>query len=144
VEVTHDEPLFGDNPLDTFAGEAGSLELDTSGPASPRAAGGMALPANQTRLDRAESLNVAAADSRARAPHSTPSAAFWVLPALLLVGFVLLLLAPSLFSPALPDDSAAERREAENPATRDGRPFREIGPRSRLGDVAPAQRDVTF
>jgi tRNA A-37 threonylcarbamoyl transferase component Bud32 len=142
VQVTHDEPLFGDNPLDTFAGEAGSLELDISGPAFPRTAGG-AMPANQTRLERAESLH-APADSRARASRSTPSAAFWVLPVLLLVGLVLLLLAPSLFSPPLPDDTAAERREAENPATRESRAYREIGPRSRLGSVAPAQRDVTF
>lgn len=143
VQVAHDDGMFGDNPLDTFAGEAGSLELDVSGPALPRTAGVAALPANQTRLERAESLQNPA-DSRGRASRSTPSAAFWLVPVLLLVGFVLLLLAPSLFSPPLPDDSAAERRETENPATREGRPFREIGPRSRLGPVAPAQRDVTF
>jgi serine/threonine protein kinase len=143
VQGTHEDALFGDNPLDTFAGEAGSLELDMSGPAFPRTAGVAGQPANQTRLERGESLQ-ASTDSRPRAARSTPSAAFWLVPVLLLVGFALLLLAPSLFSRPLPDDSAMQRREAENPATRDGKPFREIGPRSRLGSVAPAQRDVTF
>jgi hypothetical protein len=139
LQVAHDDALFGDNPLDTFAGAgAGRLELDLSGGALPR----VAQPGGN-RVSRAESLRTPVAKP-ARVARSTPSAAFWALPLLLLVGFVLLLLSPSLFSLPLPDASAALRREEENPALRDGRPFREIGARPKVGSAAPALRDVTF
>jgi tRNA A-37 threonylcarbamoyl transferase component Bud32 len=145
IQTTHDEALFGDNPLDTFAGEADRLELDVSGPvvSGPtfQRVAGVAMPANQT--SRRESVATAAPVARGRAV-STPSAAFWLLPAVLVLGLLALLFVPSLFSLPLPDDAAARKREAENPATRDGKPFREIGPRPRLGPIAPAQRDVTF
>jgi serine/threonine-protein kinase len=142
LQVTHDDALFGDNPLDTFAGEAGALELDISGPVLPRVTGVAGVPANQTSR-RAPSAS-STPEPRARGARSTPSAAFWLLPALLLVGFLLLFLAPSLFSPALPDTAAAAQREADNPATRDGKPAREMGPRPKLGAIEPALRDVTF
>ncbi|HET6336107.1 MAG TPA: serine/threonine-protein kinase [Polyangiales bacterium] len=142
LQVPHDDSLFGDNPLDTFAGsDTGRLELDISGPQFQRVAGIAQMPS--TRVSRAESLK-APAESRARRPSSTPSAAFWVFPVLLLVGFALLFLAPSLFSPAPADESASVKREEDNPATRNGKPYREIGPRPRVGAVAPAVRDVTF
>jgi serine/threonine-protein kinase len=145
LQVPHDDSLFGDNPLDTFAGaDAGRLELDISGPQLQRLAGVAQIaqmPSN--RVSRAESLK-APPESRARRSSSTPSAAFWLFPVLLLVGFALLFLAPSLFSPAPADESASVKREEDNPATRNGKLYREIGPRPRVGAIAPAARDITF
>jgi hypothetical protein len=145
IQTTHDEALFGDNPLDTFAGEAGRLELDISGPAVTgpvfQRVAGVAVPANQT--SRRESVATAAPVARGQVV-STPSAAFWLLPVVLVLGLLALLFVPSLFSLPLPDDAAAQKREEENPATRNGKAFREIGPRPKLGPIAPAQRDVTF
>jgi serine/threonine-protein kinase len=145
LQTTHDEALFGDNPLDAFAGDAGRLELDISGPAVTgpvfQRVAGVAVPANQT--SRRESVATAAPVARGHVV-STPSAAFWLLPAVLVLGLLALLFVPSLFSLPLPDDAAAQKREAENPATRNGKAFREIGPRAKLGSIAPAQRDITF
>jgi hypothetical protein len=140
IQTTHDEMLFGDNPLDTFAGEAGRLELDVKGPTFPRVAGVASPPANQT----SRRPDAPAPAARGRGSSSTPSAAFWLLPVVLALGFVVLVFAPSLFSLPLPDAAAVQKREAESPATRDGKAYREIGPRPKLGPIAPALRDVTF
>jgi hypothetical protein len=142
MQVSHDDQLFGDNPLDTFAGEAAALELDMSGPNLPRMAGVANVNSVPSKAPARPGGAVAA--QRAPAAHSTPSAALWIVPVVLFVGFVLLLLSPGLFSLSVPDDAAAARREAENPATQTGPRLRDIGPRPKLGTLPPAQRDVTF
>ncbi|HKP63602.1 MAG TPA: hypothetical protein VJV78_43000, partial [Polyangiales bacterium] len=135
------DAMFGDNPLDTFAGDStAALELDISGPNLPRMAG---VPVNPAPAREPMRPATAAASMR-HAGDSTPSAALWILPALLLVGLLLSLLAPGLFSLSLPDDKAAKQREAENPATQTGPRLRDVGPRPKLGTLPPAQRDVSF
>jgi serine/threonine protein kinase len=138
--MSHDASMFGDNPLDTFAGEAGALELDISGPNLPRMAG---VP-NVTSSKEPARPSPTASVQRSAPAASTPSAALWILPALLLLGLLLLLFAPGLFSLSVPDAAAAARREAENPATQTGPLLRDVGPRPKLGTLPPAQRDVAF
>jgi len=139
-QVSHEDAMFGDNPLDSFAGEASALELDMSGPNLPRMAG----VANVVASKAPARPGTTPLMQRAPAAGSTPSAALWILPALLFGGLLLLLLAPGLFSLSVPDDAAASRREAENPATQTGPRLRDVGPRPKLGAVPPAQRDVSF
>ena len=140
VQATHDEAMFGANPLDNFAGaDGGRLELDVSGPNLPRLAG----VANVATVSKAPPRS-GTAPLRAPVETAPPPAALWLVPAILFVGLLLLLFAPGLFSLPLPDSAAAARREAENPATQTGPRLRDSGPRPKLGALPPAQRDVSW
>jgi hypothetical protein len=140
LQVAHNESLFGDNPLDSFATAGGELQLDLAH--APGFAARMTAANTGARVSQRASEHVASVVARAR-PRARSGSALWLLPAALLLAFVLLLVAPGLFSPAPPDLEAAARREAENPATRDRRPYRNA-PRPKLADVAPALRELTF
>jgi serine/threonine protein kinase len=136
LQVVHDDQLFGDDPLDGFGSQGGSLELDVSGPAVPRMAGVAAQ-----RRANAEST---APPARAARSRRTPSAAIWVLPLILVTGLLLLLFAPGLFSLPVPDEAPAKSRQEQNPATHGGDRFGDSKPRPKLGSARPALRDVTF
>jgi tRNA A-37 threonylcarbamoyl transferase component Bud32 len=140
-QVVHDDMLFGDDPLDSFASQsAGSLELDF---AHAPAAAARASAAGHSAT-RAQPRSHVAPNIPARAlRRSQPSAAIWLLPILLSLGFGLLLFMPALFSLPAPDTAAATQRQAQNPATFGGSTWG-VRPRRKLDEVAPAERDVTF
>jgi serine/threonine-protein kinase len=114
-------PMLGDNPLDAFAGSAAvSLELDYA-PWQER------RPEDAEVKEKQPVQQMAVAAAQREVPAATRSARtgslgdanlWWLLPAVLLLLFVLFLLAPNLLSMAPPDDAAAQVREAESAATR--------------------------
>jgi hypothetical protein len=136
-------PLLGDNPLDMFATEAATLELEVqpqeaklrvSRPSPSPATG----PAARRREQQASAL-----EGKPRLARRSTSKLVWLAPGALLLVLLTLLLAPSLFSAPVPDDTAAQAREAQNPATRNSQrhrqPPRPIDPTK----LSPAQRELT-
>jgi|GEM_PF-1135834 len=120
-------PMLGDNPLDAFAGSAAvALELDYAPwqerrPEDAEVKEKMPVQQASAAMTQREAPAAPAA-SQARntpvSPRSVDAGLWWLLPAALLLLFVLFLLFPSLISVAPPDDAAARAREAESPTTR--------------------------
>ena len=136
-------PMLGDNPLDAFAGAAAvALELDYAPwqerrPEDAEVKEKMPVQQASTALTQREAPAAAAPVPRA-APVSRSAGAglWWLLPAALVLLFVLFLLVPSLISMAPPDEAAARAREAESAATRGSS---RVLQRQRV-DVSPAAR----
>jgi eukaryotic-like serine/threonine-protein kinase len=112
-----DEPLMGDNPLDAFNDNAAALlDIDYGEPV-PRSSRQSPAPRTPKRMGATGYVTHDDRKAVARASRRGPSA-LWILPALLLMVVFVLLLAPGLFSVAPPDQAAAMKQEAQNPATR--------------------------
>jgi hypothetical protein len=113
-----DGPMMGDNPLDAFSDSAAALlDIDYGETGQPRTSRQSPLPRTPKRIGATGYVTSDDRRAAARASRRGPSA-LWIMPALLLLVVFVLLLAPGLFSAAPPDQAAAMKQEAQNPATR--------------------------
>ncbi|HEX4354102.1 MAG TPA: protein kinase, partial [Polyangiales bacterium] len=146
IGSANDGPLLGDHPLDAFA-ETSALNLEVDyGP------GGRAQPVRRSPMPaqgkRPGMTGHAAAgfeDRKRRTGYDHEQSRFrWLLPALLLLFIALVLVAPSLFSAAPPDQTDAIQREARNPATRDSARRLSTAEPSDRSNASPALRALQY
>jgi hypothetical protein len=146
-----DPSLLGNSPFDSLGGGGGALDLDY----------GLSQPGPRPRASQKSigaktpvQARIGAGAQRA-APAQRPApvrgvvarrrlSLLWIAPALLLVGLVVLLLSPALFSSPAPDTAGAAELEAHGPATAGSDRRMQLFRRKAVGSRPPALRDVGF